>query len=50
MLVAIVEFPKVKREARMRRVLTNIRQDQNLQGDKVVKIKLVPFLAGKVKR
>ena len=50
MLVAIVEFPKVKREARMRRVLTNIRQDQNPQGDKVVKIKLVPFLAGKVKR
>jgi hypothetical protein len=50
MLVAIVEFPKVKREARMRRVLTNIRQGQNPQGDKVVKIKLVPFLAGKVKR
>jgi hypothetical protein len=50
MLVAIVEFPKVKREARMRRVLTNIRQGQNPQEDKVVKIKLVPVRAGKVKR
>ena len=50
MLVTIVKFPKQKRVARMRKVLTNIRQDQNQAEDRVVKIKLVPFLAGKIKR
>jgi len=50
MLVAIVEFPKIKREARMRKVTISIHRGQNPQGDKVVKIKLVPFLAGKVQR
>ena len=50
MLVAIVRFPKQKRVGHMRKVLTNIRQDPNQAEGKAVKIKLVPFLAGKIKR
>jgi hypothetical protein len=42
MLVAIVRFPKIKREGHMRKVLTNIRQDPNQVEDKVIKIKLLP--------
>ena len=50
MLVTIVRFPKVKRVARMRKVLTNIRQDQNQAEDRVVKIKLLPAKRFRVKR
>lgn len=50
MLVTIVKFPKVKRVARMRRVTISIHQGQNPTEGKVLKIKLVPFSAGKVQR
>ena len=50
MLITIVRFPKRKRVARMRKVLTNIRQDPNQAEGKVLKIKLEPFVAGKVQR
>jgi hypothetical protein len=46
----LVRFPKVKREARMRRVITNIRQDPNQVEDKTLRIQLVPVRAGKRRR
>jgi hypothetical protein len=46
----LVRFPKVKREARMRRVITNIRQDPNQVEDKTLRIQLVPIKRFRVKR
>jgi hypothetical protein len=46
----LIRFPKVKREARMRRVLTNIRQGPNQAEGKTLKIELVPVKRFRVKR
>jgi hypothetical protein len=50
MLVYQVEFPKVKRKVRLRKVLVlKTRNPKDIE-DKAVKIKLVPVRAGKDKR